>query len=211
MIYGNPTYESVELICNSILIQEWYHTGMLDELSQYSYPCEQTTKAELQQLVRLGLEVDSTRLVYIKELETDLFGVMSKFLASHGVQQTAEQIKAITDIYDPLVDYLKLVYNRPRPFQAGGHYGIPLFPRIRSDANDAAYPSGHTFLALLFYDYYSRRHPDLRKPLLKFVLDVKLSREQAGVHYPSDGLFSFQIYNHIKSLLWKGLDKKQSM
>jgi hypothetical protein len=28
-------------------------------------------------------------------------------------------------------------------------------------------------------------------------MDVKKSREEGGVHYPSDGLFSMRIYKHL--------------
>jgi len=49
---------------------------------------------------------------------------------------------------------------------------------------------------------------------MEFVLDVKLTREQGGVHYPSDGLFSLKVYKHIapwmdarESVYAKGVDK----
>jgi hypothetical protein len=45
------------------------------------------------------------------------------------------------------------------------------------------------------------QEPDLKKDLMNFVLDVKLSREEGGVHYPSDGVFSFKIYQQIKNLM----------
>jgi hypothetical protein len=41
-------------------------------------------------------------------------------------------------------------------------------------------------------------HPDLARPLMRFVLDVAKTREEGGVHHPSDNLFSMRIYKHIK-------------
>ena len=58
-----------------------------------------------------------------------------------------------------------------------------------------------------------KRHPELSRELMWFALDVKKTREEIGVHYPSDGLFSMKIYSHLKpwidartSIYSKGLD-----
>jgi hypothetical protein len=201
LIYGNPSHESVELIKNSILIREWISKGVFDELLQISYPDEAKTKEELWKLVELGRGVDSLRMQKIEAYEKDLFLEMSIFLNSYGIQQTKEQIYANMEVYDPIMDYLKIKFNRPRPFQAAGYYEIPLYPKLKTDASHASYPSGHTFLALCFYDYYGKLFPELKKDLLEFVFDVKKSREEGGVHYPSDGAFSFKIYTHIKDLM----------
>ena len=214
LIYGNPSYESVQMIKNSILVREWARLGVFDDLKQMPYPDELETKRELVHLLDLQKSVDSIRLKYIKRVDVDLYGVMSEFLDVYGVTESAEQIKQNIALYDPIIDYLKVVYNRPRPFQTAGVYGIPLYPLIKTDASDSSYPSGHTLLALWFRHIYMQRHPHLHKDLMDFVLDVKLTREQGGVHYPSDGLFSMKVYTHLKpwidartSIYSKGLDK----
>ena len=126
---------------------------------------------------------------------------MSEFLHSYGIQDSKEQVYANIEVYEPIIDYLKIKYNRPRPFQTAAYYGIPLYPKIKTDASDSSYPSGHTLFSLYFYDYYGKRFPTLKKDLMEFVFDVKKSREEGGVHYPSDGVFSFKIYEHIKDLM----------
>jgi len=201
LIYGNPSYEALEMIYSSVLVKEWESRGVFTPLLTMHYPCEKTTQGELWYLVDLSLSVDSGRMQRVEQLETDLFGAMAEFLGSYGIEQTGDQVYQNIGVYDPIVDYLKLHFNRPRPFQTAGYYGIPLFPRLKSDSNDSSYPSGHTLLALFFYDYYGKRYPHLKSDLMDFVFDVKLSREEGGVHYPSDGLFSFQVYNHIKDLM----------
>jgi hypothetical protein len=59
-----------------------------------------------------------------------------------------------------------------------------------------------------------KSHPELSKDLMLFVLDVKKTREEGGVHYPSDGLFSLHIYKHLApwidartTIYSQGLDK----
>jgi hypothetical protein len=158
--------------------------------------------------------VDSPRLEYCTRVDEQLFDVMSEFLASYGITESADQIYANIEIYEPIIDYLKVVYNRPRPFQTAAAYGIPLYPLLESKvAGSAAYPSGHTLFGLFFRHVYMKRHPELGKELMRFVVDVKLTREQGGVHYPSDGIFSMHIYKHIKpwmnartTIYFQGLD-----
>jgi hypothetical protein len=201
LIYGNPGYESIQLVKNSILLRGWVQQGVFTELLTLSYPNEEQTKEELWKLVELGKNIDPIRMEKIIAYEKDLFLEMSLFLQSYGIEQTKEQVYANIEIYDPITDYLKIKFNRPRPFQTAAYYGIPLYPKLKTDANHASYPSGHMFLSLCFYDYYGKRHPKLKKDLMEFALDVNLSREEGGVHYPSDGVFSFKIYQQIKHLM----------
>lgn len=210
LIYGNPSYESVQLIKNSILLREWNRLGVFDQLKNIPYPNEDETKKELLHLLELQKSVDSTRLKYIKRVDDTLYNVMSEFLDVYGITESPEQIKHSLDIYDPIIEYLKIIYNRPRPFQLAGLYKIPLYPFLESKtAGTASYPSGHTLQSLFFRHIYMQRHPHLHKDLMDFVLDVKLTREQGGVHYPSDGLFSMQIYSHLKP--WMNAQKKVYM
>lgn len=214
MIYGNPAYDHVMAIRNSILVREWNRLGAFDELKRMPYPGETETKKELLYLLNLQKTVDSPRLEYCKVVDTHLYDVMSELLDVYGVREPAEQIKQNLDVYEPIVDYLKVLYNRPRPFQTAAAYGIPLYPLIKTDASDSSYPSGHTLLALFFRHIYMKRHPELSKELMRFVIDIKQTREQGGVHYPSDGLFSMKVYSHLKpwidartTIYSKGIDK----
>ena len=198
LIYGNPSYKSVEAIKNSILVREWNRLGVFDDLKNMPYPDEAETQKELWYLVELSHTVDSYRLEYIESVDKYLYEVMSEFLASYGVTASSELIKQQLDVYEPIIDYLKVIYNRPRPFQSAGVYGIPLYPKLRTDASDSSYPGGHTLLCLFFRHIYKASHPELARPLMQFALDVAKTREEGGVHHPSDNLFSMKIYKHLK-------------
>lgn len=201
LIYGNPSYESVMLIKNSILLREWIHAGVFVPLKHLTPPCEMTTQEELHNLVALSRTVTPDRMIEIQKLEDDMFGCWAQYLNSLGITVTRNELKNYTTLYDPIIDYLKILFNRPRPFQTAAYYQIPLYPRLKTDASSSAYPSGHTLLSLFIYHKYSQSHPDLKLQLMQYVLNVKLSREEGGVHYPSDGLFSFQIYRHIRTFM----------
>ncbi len=216
MIYGNPTYKHVLAIKNSILVREWSRLGVFDMLKNVPYPDEVMTQKELLYMVELQKGVDSSRLDRINVYDETLYEAMVDFLGSYGVTATVEEIKQKLDVYEPVIDYLKIMYNRPRPFQTAGMYGIPMYPLLENVCGDgtSAYPSGHTLLALLFRHFYMKSHPELSKELMRFAMDVKKSREEGGVHYPSDGLFSMKVYKHLApwidartNIYSQGLDK----
>ena len=216
MIYGNPTYKIVNSIKNSVLIREWTRLGVFEPLKNMPYPDEDTTKKELLYLVDLQKTVDDDRWERIKYYDETLYESMVEFLGARGVPATVKEITEQLDIYEPIVDYLKVIYNRPRPFQAAGAYGIPLYPLLENVTGDgnSAYPSGHTFLSLLFRHFYMKKHPELSAEMMRFAMDVKRSREEGGVHYPSDGIFSIKVYQHLApwidartTIYSKGLDK----
>lgn len=202
MIYGNPAWDHMERIKNSTQLREWIRAGYFLPILQLTPPCEMTTQQELQYLVQRSLLVTPEKLEFIIKADKQLHVVWAEYLSSLGITVTPEEIYAIMDKYEVIVDYLKVKFNRPRPFQTAGYYGIPLYPRLRTDASDSAYPSGHTFLSLCIYDHFVRAHPDLQKHLMLMVLKVKQSREDGGVHYPSDGLFSFQVYQLLQGTIF---------
>jgi hypothetical protein len=198
-IYGTPTYEAVVGIKNSILLQQLLSTGALSSVMCVPYPTDVETIDELYQMV--SMKVDSVRMAKIEEYEEDLFGTMSRFLDSYGITKSDGEIKQILDVYEPIEDYLKIKYNRPRPHYMAGIYNVPLYPKLKTDASSSSYPGGHTLTSMWFRHHMMKSHPELSKPLMDFVLDVKRSREEGGVHYPSDGAFSILVYHRLKDII----------
>jgi len=203
MIFGTPSYESIQLMKHSVIVPEWKKLGIFDAVYEMPYPSdERTVIGEVTTLAVMNKLVDHVRYAQNVEIDQHMFRVWSVFLQTLGITVGEDELKQIVAPYDPIIDYLKLIYNRPRPHQVAGMYNIPLFPRLNHVPLTASYPSGHTLLSLYIYEYYVRRHPELTRQLMGKVLDIKLSREEGGVHYPSDGIFSFKIYRHIKPYLW---------
>lgn len=84
-----------------------------------------------------------------------------------------------------LIDYLKMYYNRPRPYQLAPEYGKKIV-RIIKDPRTASYPSGHAFDAWTFGTILSRNHPEHTERFHEIAEKVSMSRVVAGVHFPSD-------------------------
>jgi len=197
--YGNPRLEDIETVRNSLLLRQLILSGHMSSLLSIPYPSDVSTIDEVVELI--NLQVDSNRLEKIKRYETHLYDEMALFLNSYGVEADGATIKQQLSVYDGIENYLKMKYNRPRPHQFAGAFSLPLYPRIRSDHGTASYPSGHTLTSMWFRHIYMKSHPELSDDLMDFVLDVKLSREQGGVHYPSDGVYSLIVYHKLKHVV----------
>lgn len=76
------------------------------------------------------------------------------------------------------------VVNRPRPFTA-----LPIRPLFPHPL-DSSFPSDHTLLGMAFVLPLSMRFPRAGWLLSCWALTVGLARMVAGVHYPSDIIFS---------------------
>jgi hypothetical protein len=200
MIFGNPSSQSMERIQHSILLQEWKAAGILQPLMNMPYPCEMTTLLELQSLVPLVQGISPDRLEHCLVVDEYLYEMWSIYAQSYGVSYTGDQLHQWVLPYEPLIDFLKLHYNRPRPFQVAGLHSIPLFPHVKEGSTEAAYPSGHTFLSAMIAGKLSLLHPEMKSDWWWMVMDIKRGREELGVHYPSDGLFALQVYKQLKGM-----------
>ena len=109
--------------------------------------------------------------LYQKEILDEGFGSMMKSLARGAaglakgtakmISPTAARVAkdaadkvgaAIGNVLSSPTAAVKDYFNRPRPNELAGEYGIKLHPVTRTDANSAAYPSGHTmdFLVMIY-------------------------------------------------------------
>jgi len=196
LIYGNPGRQHIELVEKSELLRLW--ASKLQPLLHIPYPCDVTTQGEIQYLIQKQTSMTPDDLAYANDVDANLFEVWSRYIASFGYIVSAEQVYQWTVPFEPIIDYLKLHYNRPRPFQVAGQLNLPLYPSVEEGSTDSAYPAGHTLLSLYIYHKLVALYPMYKREWLRMVCDVADTRLDLGVHYPSDNLFSFQVYNHIR-------------
>lgn len=198
MKYGNPSFTSMERIKQSILLREWELQGILDPVKCMPYPTDDVVYHELWSLVQLTQQISPDRLEHALVTDVYLYEVWAAYVQSFGITKTAAELEQWVLPYEPITDYLKIHYNRPRPFQVAGQWNIPLYPHVIEGSTDAAYPSGHVFLSALLAHALTLRHPKLKSDWWWMVMDIKKTREELGVHYPSDGLFALRVYTMLK-------------
>jgi acid phosphatase (class A) len=93
--------------------------------------------------------------------------------------------------------YLKDKFNRPRPYQLADVLELELYPIIRTDANSAAYPSGHSLDFLVTLYHFGKMKPDAAEEIDEFYHEIKRVRELSGVHYPSDRKISEYLFKQL--------------
>jgi hypothetical protein len=200
--YGNPAKDHVLKVKIDVggLLKKSLDLGIIkDVIDNHPFPANssQETKKEIEYLVSVtkNLSKDQKRFCELMENNHyDLFVIVAKKL---GISVTKNEIlKWVGDI-DPITFYLKDKFNRPRPYQLAKEMGLNLYPVIRTDANSAAYPSGHTMDFLVILYHFGKLKPESIKILNNFYQKIKNVRELSGVHYPSDRKVSEYIFKQL--------------
>lgn len=99
-------------------------------------------------------------------------------------------------VYD-IIDHLKHYYNRPRPTQLMKYYDMEIPVMVTDTHQTPAYPSGHTAYAALASEILSDRYPEHRKIFDDLAVQIGMSRQYQGVHYPSDNSVSIKLIKTI--------------
>ena len=85
---------------------------------------------------------------------------------------------------------LKNFINRPRPHQISNEVKL-----LKSKtAHTPAFPAGHAAQAYILANYLQKIYPDKKKILEKIADKCNDCRIKAGLHYPSDGMYSKLIF-----------------
>lgn len=90
---------------------------------------------------------------------------------------------------------LKNFINRPRPIQISKKIKL-----LKSNTgNTPAFPAGHAAQAYILANYLIKKYPEKIEIIEKIANKCNECRIKAGIHYPSDGLYSKLIfYNYYK-------------
>ncbi len=200
--YGNTTREQEAKVKEDRagILNAAIKTGIIkDVLENHPFPpnSSEETKNELEYLVEITNEADEDDILFCKLIETnhyDFFVIVAKKL---GLEVSKEEIlKWVGDI-DPITFYLKDKFNRPRPYQLAKELGLDLHPITATDANSAAYPSGHTMDFLVILYHFGKMKPKVADVVNDFYHEIKRARELSGLHYPSDRKVSEYIFKEL--------------
>lgn len=149
------------------------------------YPNNQKEIIKLKQLISFRTQED-INFFYLTNKT-----VSSAFLPY--VNDNMYELDQIATSQNNLILFCKYVINRPRPNQID-----PSIQPINIDtAQTPAYPAGHSFQAYLLYKHLSKKYPNQTKLFEEIALRCDDCRVKAGLHYPSDGIFSRQIVDNI--------------
>jgi len=102
------------------------------------------------------------------------------------VDESPEQLNKIIVQNNTIILFFKNLFNRARPKQIDPH--LDVFNSI--SANTPAFPSGHTYQAYSLAYKLSDKYPEKKEQLFHIAEKCGQARIYAGLHYPSDHLFS---------------------
>ena len=200
--YGNTTREQNLKVKEdrSGIIKACEEKGIIkDILENHPFPINTSdeTKNELEYLTKLTKEASEEDLNFCKLIETnhyDFFVIVAKKL---GLDVSEEEILKWVEDIDPVLFYLKDKFNRPRPYQLAKELNLPLYPITASDANSAAYPSGHTLDFLVILYHFGKMKPEIAEEIDELYHKIKRVRELSGLHYPSDRKISEYLFKEL--------------
>ncbi len=189
--YGHAPIEFFKLARKSDdRIKEWFiRSGWVGKI-QRAAPSNDSdvTKRDLKQLLKLTREATKEDIAFSKFVddENNIAELFLNLLAENGYEESLSEYYRIDNQTLSLLFYLKEIINRPRPYQLAHHFGLPIYPLIRTDAMTASYPSGHALVGFVMSEYYSRKYPQLSSSLKSLGEKIAFSREVVAIHYPSD-------------------------
>ena len=150
-----------------------------------------TTKQEILELTKIPIKEN-----FVKEMD-DGKGRIEKIVGKDPL------VSKLINESRPIVDKLKIHFNRPRPKVLAKKMGVIMKDIELKTMKTPSYPSGHSIQAYLMALTLSDKYPKYRNKLMKTAKDISYSRRVAHAHYKSDSLFGEQIgrdmYNYIKN------------
>lgn len=114
------------------------------------------------------------------------------------INESYEEIEKITTSYNVYIILIltKYTINRPRPYQINKN-----IENLDSKTGfTPAMPAGHAFQAYYLAAILSKRYPHKKQKFDEIAKKCDDCRVKAGIHYPSDGVFSKKIVNYLNDL-----------
>lgn len=203
LVYGSPNIPQLNRMkkAGKALTALQQDSATKQKFYNKKYPSNISTdvRYELTELRKRTINISTVDLEFTKESEKDHYGLWIKTLHNNGISVPKSFFESVAENTDGLLYTLKYHYNRPRPFQLGYYHGIQVNPTIYTNANSPAFPSGHAMEARLFSLILSEKYSFAAEKIMSFGNKIAESRLNAGVHYPSDTEFGFEIAQWIFS------------
>jgi hypothetical protein len=188
--YGTiPIFHVESIKTGSAIIKKCEDNGIIDHMLNNPPPTNDSdeTKNELLELQTLTKNASEDDYKLCDVLEHKHYDFFAKFCNKLGLtDETETSIKALSEEFDGLVNYIKFKINRPRPHQLAIYYDIPLFPIVSTDANSPSWPSGHSVDFLIILHRLKQKYPNNVSDFDLLYTKIKDVRQLSGVHYPSD-------------------------
>lgn len=179
-------------------ISHFRNNGVLSRLESQTPPNEAKTLQELNQLKSIMANATDEMLRFALNAEVDESSMYQKFMMNElKLHVPNDFMTKLLDQIEPIMMYLKKHFNRARPEQFASANNIPFQVSITHTALHPAYPSGHALDSFVMEYVMKQLAPNDIEKIENFTEQMRQSRENVGLHYPSDSVFSKQIADEI--------------
>lgn len=157
---------------------------------------EETVK-ELRYLSQLTDSLTPSQRVLVDLVDSEPLDLFRPIVKRYGLHLDQDVFDEIWNITEPVVMSLKNMYNRPRPNQLAGVYGLKINVVESETYHTPAYPSGHTVYTAMGALLLDSLYPEFSDQFFQQIGMAGYARILQGVHYPSDNRSAIVIANAI--------------
>lgn len=164
-----------------------------------------TTISELQDIAKLTNRLSESNKILVYNIDANANFLLYSFLEKNNIKFSFDYFKSIYRIIRPILLNIKYFYNRPRPYDLGPMFDIPIKVLHTETHHTPAYPSGHTVYTSLACDIIKKQYDSskIHNDLDNIAQTTAECRMMQGVHYSSDNEASIKLtnllYNHLYS------------
>lgn len=164
-----------------------------------------TTISELKDISRHTTRLSKSNTILVYNIDKNANFLLYSFLEKNNIKFSFDYFNSMYRVIRPILLNIKYFYNRPRPYDLGPVFDIPIKVLHTETHHTPAYPSGHTVYTSLACDIIKKQYDSskIHKALDSIVQTTAECRMMQGVHYSSDNEASIKltnlIYNHLYS------------
>lgn len=162
-----------------------------------------TTISELEDISKYTSRLSEANKILVYQIDDAPNFLLYSFLEKNNIKFSFDYFQSISRIVLPIMKNIKYFYNRPRPYDLGPMFDIPIKILHTDTHHTPAYPSGHTVYTSLACDIIKKQYDSskIHNELNNIVQTTAECRMMQGVHYHSDNQASIKltnlIYNHL--------------
>ena len=189
-VYGEPTSQQQKRLEQPL---RYFPHQLPQSFKEQPFPNEKETLEELDYLISLQPRDEDFFKKYDDSFSHHFYDYVKENKLPFSPQDEKRMKEIVSEAANLVLD-LKFHYNRERPYQVAERVGNEDFVALGSEtAKTPSYPSGHTSQSRMLARIFGDLFPEHRTAFLNISIDCMLSREEGGVHFPSDNAFGIQV------------------
>ena len=207
LIYGSVYRDKEKSFLKHIYKYIDYNINFLSQLCPL--PPKNTSKYTYNELLVLKDKmnnIDSKKIKLFKKLDNAATSNFKSYIEKNNLRIDWKEFDELLKEIEMMTYRLKYIYNRPRAYQLGFYFDIPINSQYANSGNTPSYPSGHAMIGHMCYLYLSELFPNHEEKLYQLAKEVENSRVNVGVHYVSDGnaseIFINNLFPYLKNKLY---------